>query len=255
MTNTHLMESLLLEIKQELSIERLFAFRKGNKVDVSLVNHFRLHETIPNKWFDWVNRAEAPIMIIGQDWGPYAVLQKYVERYETQRKEANFDYDKFLFSTFSSRTEKFIVKAVESTYEKHYGKRFTPELWKQFFFTMAVLFTRQGKHFRGNANFDEKKSAALSYPYVKQQIDIVNPKVILTFGNLAFGVVNQYFKLGYEKIKISQIIDANKEVGYIKVGDTIIIPNYHPAAHVDPKIQMGIWEKLWELAQFKKIRS
>ena len=175
-------------------------------------------------------------------------MQKYIEDYEISSKEKGFDYQNFLFKQFSSRTEKFIVKAVEETYAEKFG-RFDQKVWNDFFFSVAVMFTRKGKHFRGSHNFDEKQSAEISYPYLSKQIDIIKPKIIITLGGLAFKSVAKKFNLDFGKKTISQII---KELGddVIRVEndgqEVIIIPNFHPAAHVDPKIQMKIWRKIWD---------
>jgi len=238
------MSELIEQLRQDTSAEQITALRRGAKTNLGLVNHYRLHDLIPNKWFDWVNRIDAQIMIIGQDWGPYLSLQKYVESYELESQKPDFDYSEFLFSTFSSRTEKFILKAVEITYQEHFSK-FDPKVWDDIIFTMAVLFTRKGEYFRGNHNFDPKQSAEHSYPFVSELIQITQPKIIIILGGMAFDVVNRYFQLGYGGKTVTKVIE---ELGdqVIKTKDTIIIPNFHPASHTDPKLQMKIWKKLWK---------
>jgi uracil-DNA glycosylase len=248
------MSDLLSLIKQDTESEKISATRKGSSSDLGLVNHYKLHEVIPNKWFDWERRAEAPIVIIGQDWGPYSALLKFVEDYEKLKDAKDFSYDDFLFKTFSSRTEKFIVKAIDSTFQEKYATEFPKEGWNNFFFTMAVLFTRQGIHFRGNHNFDPERSYKVSYPYVTKQLDIVSPKIVIPLGNLGLRVANDYYDLGIKNIKISEYLKEIADVGYIKKEDTYILPNYHPAAHVDPKIQLKIWSKLWEVAELNKLK-
>lgn len=122
--------------------------RKDKKENIGFVNQYTLHEFIPNKWFDWEKRVNSEIMVIGQDWGPYSALLSYIEKYKVEKDLPNFNYDEFLFNTFSSRTEKFIVKVVESSHDSTYKKPISTKVWNNFFFTLAVLFTRQGKHFR-----------------------------------------------------------------------------------------------------------
>lgn len=240
------MQHLLQDLAVDSSPSSLQVKRKGELVDVGLVNQFALHDFIPNKWFDWLDRADAKYMIIGQDWGPYIFLKKYIEDYEKASKEKDFDYQKFLFKTFSSRTEKFIFKAIEKTYTEKYGK-FKEKIFEDFFFTVAVMFTRQGKHFRGNHNLDEKQSFEISYPYLSRQIDIVQPKVILTLGGLAFKAVQRKYNLDFGKKTISQIIrELGDDVIRVENGKTIIIPLFHPAAHVDPKIMLEGWKKIWD---------
>lgn len=238
------MSALIEQLKQDTVAAQITALRGGKKTNVGLVNHYKLHDFIPNKWFDWINRADAEIMIIGQDWGPYSALKKYVDSYEIESQNPDFDYNKFLFSAFSSRTEKFILKAIETTYTQAFGK-FDAEIWDEIIFTMAVLFTRQGEHFRGANNFDPKQSAANSYPYVSKQIEIVSPKVIITLGGMAFDVVNRHFELSYDGRTVTRVIE---ELGddVIQTEQAVIIPNFHPASHTDPKLQLRIWSKIWK---------
>jgi hypothetical protein len=243
-TKSTLMKKLEKDLRENISAENIFAKRKGKDVNLSLINQFKKHDFIPNKWFDWQNRADAEIMIIGQDWGPYKALEKYIVDYENSKNGKDFDYNAFLFKTFSSRTEKFIFKVIEETYTERF-KTFDKKIHDKFFYTMAVLFTRQGIHFRGNHNFDEAKSFEISYPYVARQIEIVRPKVIITIGNLGFKVVNRYYKLNYGKIKLTDLI---KEIGSsaIQLNESTVIPNFHPASFTDPKIQKQIWSKIWD---------
>lgn len=240
------MKLLITDMSCNTSVTQIQSKRKGIIADVGLVNQFALHPVIPNKWFDWENRVNADIMIIGQDWGPYVNLKKYVDDYELSKTELHFSYDEFLFKKMSSRTEKFILQTIKETYEEKFHT-FDQLVYDRFFFTMAVLFTRQGKKFRGSEFFDEKKSTALCYPYVARQIEIVQPKVIMTLGNLGFGVVNNYFQLGYKDIKLSKVLDSlQNSNGIIQKNKVTIIPNYHPAAHVSSRLMKENWKKIWE---------
>lgn len=240
------MKDLFSELRENTSVTQIRSKRNGGLKDVSLVNQFALHTILPNKWFDWERRVDAQVMIIGQDWGPYTSLKKFVDEYEVEKLNKGFNYDEFLFKKMSSRTEKFILQAIQKTHEEKFHL-FDQNVYHKFFFTMAVLFTRQGTKFRGSEFFDEKKSAEISYPYVARQIEIVKPKVIMPLGNLAFGVVNKYFDLGYTNIKLSNVLGSLKDTnGIIQNDGTTIIPNYHPAAHVSPKMMKENWRKIWE---------
>jgi len=247
-----LMKRLIGELEDEDSVESILVSRNGKQVDVGLVNHFKLHKKIPNKWFDWVRKVNAPIVIIGQDWGPYIVLLKFIEDYSIEKDSMFFSYDDFLFKTFSSRTEKFIIKAIQNTYEDTFKEEFPKRLWELFFFTMAVLFTRQGKHFRGNYNFDSEKSTELSFKYVSKQLDIVKPKIVIPLGNLALRSVDKHYQLGINNKKISKLVEELRPKGYIQKGQTYILPNFHPASHITPKIQLDIWKKIWQLIRIEE---
>lgn len=238
------MEKLILDLSKDTECEKITKTYKSNSISVGLVNQFRKHTFIPNKWFDWKNRVNAKVMIIGQDWGPYTSLLPYVDNYDMTKVNDEEYYNDYLFRTYSSRTEKYIFKTLESTYLKAFNKLTQKNIFDDFFFTMSVLFTRQGTNFRGSNNFDENKSFEISYPYVSRQIEIVKPRIILTLGNMPFKVVNNHYKLGYEKIEITKIIN-NLNGDIVEADNTIIIPCFHPAAHIDPKRQALQWEKVW----------
>lgn len=238
------LKQLWSELSQNNRVTESYKIRNGKQVNIGYVNQFALHDFIPNKWFDWENRSDSEIMIIGQDWGPYSALLPFITEYEKQKSQDNFDYNKYLFRTFSSRTEKFIIKAIEKTYFEKFKKYISQTVWDKFFFTVAIMFTRQGNHFRGNEFFDEKLGVVESLPYLKRQIEIIKPKVIMPLGGIAWKMLATIFELK-QNLTISDVIE--KQTGRpIIIGDTKIVPNFHPASHTDPKIQMSIWKTIWE---------
>lgn len=241
----NLMRQLIEEIKREK--EHLTTnLNSSSTNDKFLVNQFALHDFIPNKWFDWVNRTNATIMVIGQDWGPYIALKKYVDDYENEKKHLNFDYKQFLFKSASSKTEKFILNTIKDTYQNKHGN-FTQTVYDQFFFTMSVLFNRTGTHFRGSKNFDQKRSFNNSYPFVSRQIEIVKPKVIITLGGMAFQSVNKHFELGMDKRTLTNVITELEASNNMIIEDeTRIIPNFHPASYTSPEFMKKIWSRVWE---------
>lgn len=161
------LQNLIIEMSQDLACESLF---EGTNLK-NLVNQFKFSTFIPNKWFDWPKYSDAKIMIVGQDWGPYQVLQdKFITRYATESKKLDFDYDQFLFDTFSSRTEKFIIKSIEYWFQAEYSRKMSLNDWNNYFFTVAVMFCRSGKLFRGNSNFDSQKSLQVSKDYLKGKL-------------------------------------------------------------------------------------
>lgn len=240
------MKRIIEDLRKDTSPSKIHATRNGKKVDLGLINQFALHEIIPNKWFDWERSQKAKYMVIGQDWGPYSMLKKLISDFDYSRKDDDKYYRRFLFKDFSSRTEKFILRAIKTTYFEKFKTEFEEEQWDNIIFTMSVLFTRKGKHFRGNHNFDPKQSFEISYPYVVRQIETVSPKVIITLGGMAFDVVNRHFNLGY-KGSLTTIIKSLEPKGVITLSDgTKIIPNFHPASFTSPVQQMEIWGKIWE---------
>jgi uracil-DNA glycosylase len=184
-------------------------------------------------------------MIIGQDWGPYKALLPYIKAYEERKDDPTFNYDQYLFETFSSRTEKFIIKSIEKTFYEKFQKEISQEVWNNFIFTIAVFFTRQGNHFRGNEFYDEKYGAEQSLPYLKRQIEIVQPKIIMPLGGTAWGMIREIFELNKYPKTISSTIEylENKAINTNKI---TIIPNFHPASHTHPNIQYNLWKRVWE---------
>lgn len=241
------LQRLWIDLATDLRCEHLQAKRNGITSDVSLINQFARHSAIPNKWFDWTSRANSRIMVIGQDWGPYIFLQKYSDDWEKENDKSQQNLEKFMFKTFSSRTEKFIMKTIPEVYNKATGKDFDESLWSEFIFTVAVMFTRSGTKFRGNENFDERQSVALSQPYLSRQIEIVKPSIILTLGNTALNMVADHFLLNLGDITLTNLLSKPGQNQTIHVDSTEIIPAFHPAAHVHPDIQKKQWETMWKV--------
>ncbi|MEK7504611.1 MAG: uracil-DNA glycosylase family protein [Patescibacteria group bacterium] len=211
-----------------------------------LINQFSLHDFIPNKWFDWKTVSNRDVMIVGQDWGPYVFLKKYVDRYTLESKDKSFDYDKFLFETFSSRTERMIIQSLENSFQERFGKRMMRKHWNDFFFTVAVFFCRTGTLFRGSENFD-KKGLELSLPFLKRQINLVKPKVIITLGDMALRQIISALNIPIDYKNLSQFIKDTDKDKYFIFNQIVIIPSFHPAAHVNPKIIYDRLAILWKI--------
>lgn len=113
------------------------------------------------------------------------------------------------------------------------------------------MFTRQGKHFRGNEYFDPKLSFENSFPYLSRQISIIRPKIIIPLGNLALQTVDRHFDLGFKRKTISQVINeiSSQSSGCILADSTYIVPCFHPAAHINPDLQASSWRVLWDLIE------
>ncbi|MCB9790401.1 hypothetical protein H6764_00030 [Candidatus Nomurabacteria bacterium] len=238
---------LLLDLKGESCAENLSAIRQGQVTNVGLINQFKKHNFIPNLWFDWARRLDADVMIIGQDWGPYIELKKVIDQYEIEKSLSGFDYDDFLLRTANSRTEKLIFRILQKTYLEKYSRQMPAQLLSEFIFTIAVMFTRQGKHFRGSEYFDPTQSIENSYQYLSRQIEIVQPLVVIPLGGLALKIVNEYFNLGFGEKTVTQIIQDTEPTGYIESDSTSIIPCFHPAAHISPDKQAKQWKVLWDV--------
>lgn len=211
-----------------------------------LVNQFRLNKFIPNKWFDWSVTKQTKIMIVGQDWGPYIFLKKYIDRYEINSKKDGFDYNQFLFETFSSRTEKMVLQFLQKSYKEKYGRDMHITDWQKFIFTVAEFFCRSGTKFRGDENFDTK-GIELSLPFLKRQIEIIKPKIILTLGDMALKQVIKAMDIEVNYKNLTKFIEETEDKKYIVYKQTIIIASFHPAAHVDPKMIYERVAMVWKI--------
>ena len=236
---------LISDIIRNTEVESRYRVRAGKNINVGFINQFRKHSFIPNKWFDWKSRVNSHIMIIGQDWGPYSVLQEYILEYKKLKDSNSFNYKDFLFSRYSSRTEKFIFTVLEESYYRKFNKKLDMRVWDDFFFTMAILFTRRGEHFRGNEFFDLKFGIDQSLPYLKRQISIVKPKIIIPFGGSAWNSIRTILNLETFPSKISEVITyLNGEP--INIDGIKVIPIFHPASHTDKKLDKQLWSSIWD---------
>lgn len=87
MNKKNLIENLLNNIREDDEVKDIWVTRDGRKVNVGLINQFKLHDFIPNKQFDWKRRVDAPVVIVGQDWGPYKELKKFIKDYQVESKK------------------------------------------------------------------------------------------------------------------------------------------------------------------------
>ncbi len=128
-SKTKEIQDLLTQMGEDTSMEIFGLHARGGRVNVGLINHFKLHDHIPNKWFDWKRTASAPIMIIGQDWRPYSVLSDFISDFDPNKLAENDYYLDFLFKDFSSRTERFILRTVEDSYRDKFGFNLPRDRW------------------------------------------------------------------------------------------------------------------------------
>lgn len=147
--------------------------RKGNK-NCSLINIYEDNEfckNIPSIWTDWFNRLDSKIMIIGQDWGPYSDMKLLNELYMQNPCKDNW---KYLIEQEKSNTKKQLEYYIRESSNNKYSL-------DSIFITNAIMCARKGINYRGD-NINLKKSTNNCSEYLIKQIEIVNPKVILTLG-------------------------------------------------------------------------
>ena len=198
----------------------------------SLINIYKEKEfckNIPSIWTDWFNRLDSKIMIVGQDWGPYNDMKKFSHLLESDKSnwiEIN-ELEK-------SNTKKLLNYYIKQSSNNSYSL-------DDIFITNAIMCARQGDSYRGS-NIDLKKSTMNCSEYLLKQIDIVNPKVILTLGYYPLLSLSKIYDFEIDKT-LKETINKYPE---IKVTNYVIIPLYHPVAQVKKTEQLEQYKRIWK---------
>ena len=103
------------------------------------------------------------------------------------------------------------------------------------------MCARKGSNYRGD-NINLKKSTNNCSEYLVKQIEIVNPKVILTLGYYPILSLSQSYNFEIEK-NLKETILKSPEV---KVNNYIIIPLYHPVAQIKKSEQIKQYNRIWK---------
>lgn len=207
--------------------------RRGKK-DYSLINIYEDNEfcrNIPSIWTDWTNRLDSKIMIIGQDWGPYTDMKMLNELYAKNPNKNNW---KYLIEQEKSNTKKQLEYYIKETSNNKYSL-------DDIFITNAIMCARKGSNYRGD-NINLKKSTNNCSEYLKKQIEIVKPKVILTLGYYPILSLSKSYNFEIESNLKETIIKYPE----IKVNNYIIIPLYHPVAQIKKSEQIKQYNRIWK---------
>ena len=214
--------------------------KKKNGKDCSLINIYQdplFYQNIPSIWTDWYHRLDSDIMIIGQDWGPYLEMQKFHERYLKQKTEENWSQ---LIEEEKSLTKKMLTKyLIESATRKKVELR--EDDIQSIFITNAIMCARKGNHYRGE-NISLKESTIACTPFLKRQIEIVNPKVILTLGYYPLLALSHIFHFEIE----NNLTKSIEKTPVILVKNYKIIPLYHPTAQIKREEQQRQYDRIWD---------
>jgi DNA polymerase len=213
--------------------QKCLELKSKNGKDYSLINIYEDNEfakNIPSIWTDWYNRLDSKIMIIGQDWGPFIDMQKLNSQYT--KNEDTWDN---LIEQEKSNTKKLLTQYI---IESSNGK---VNSLNEIYITNAIMCARNGNNYRGD-NIDLKKSTFNCRQYLKKQIEIVNPKVLLTLGYYPLKALSDIYNFKIENTLKSTI----ESMPTIKLGDIIIIPLYHPVAQIKKQEQLEQYNRIWE---------
>ncbi len=212
---------------------------KNNHQDFSLINIFKnnFYKDIPSIWTDWFNRIDSKIMIIGQDWGPYKEMQELRNTYIKDKTLKNWNK---IIDSEKSLTKKMLYKfLIESS--KNTNLTIDEEFINHIYITNAIMCARQGLNYRSN-NIKLQKCTLNCQKFLKSQIDIIKPKIILTLGYYPLLALSNIYNFPIYK-KISENIN---NYGLFKTNDLVIIPLYHPAAQINSNKQLEQYRKIWD---------
>lgn len=167
-------------------------FKCSQKSLINIYSDYEFSTNIPSIWTDWFHRLNSKIMIIGQDWGPFSGMEKLNKSLRQDKSNWNE-----LVESEKSNTKKMLEKYIKESSENKFSLN-------DIFITNAIMCARQGNNYRGN-NIDLKKSTTNCSEYLLKQIDIVNPKIILTLGYYPIFALSKIYNFKIEKTLKSTI--------------------------------------------------
>lgn len=231
------LDELFLELAK---CEKCLQMKNKKGVDCSLINIYKdknFCTKIPSIWTDWGNRLTARIMIIGQDWGPFVEMQKFHQEYIKEETPENW---RTLINEEKSLTKKNLEKFLKLS-----AKQNQVELESNFldniYVTNAILCARKGENYRSDT-IKLKECTLNCSPFLKEQIDVVHPKIILTLGYYPLLSLSKLYSFNVE----SNLTETIKKYPIIEIEDKVIIPLYHPASQIKSEIQMLQYDKIWK---------
>lgn len=168
------------------------------------IERYRHLDTEIGPWSQWQGNLDATLMIVGQDWGSVKFLES-----------------KFLGGGAEDRSNPTNKRLVQLLANENIDIDWK---WRgrnsRLFFTNAVLCLRSGaSNMQGKPNKDWFKNC-VSENFLREQIKIVNPKVVVGLGRLAFDSILRSFGLQSafpSSITLSEIVQDKSGV---KLGTT-----------------------------------
>lgn len=234
------MKKKLDKLFKELSCcQKCTSLRRKNGKDCSLINFYqdkKMYSKIPSIWTDWSRRENSNIMIIGQDWGPFRDMEKLYQAYKVEETSENWCA---LIESEKSLTKKMLTKYLEESASKEQyplEKNFLDSLY----ITNAIMCARKGTEYRGDL-IDLKTSTQNCSEYLKKQIELIKPKIIVTLGYYPLYSMSINYSFSIEKTLV-ETIQKNPE---INMEEFTIIPLYHPTAQIIKEKQLEQYQRIW----------
>lgn len=111
----------------------------------------------------------------------------------------------------------------------------------KIYITNAILCARSGNHYRSDS-IKLKECTLNCCGFLKKQIDMVKPKVILTLGFYPLLSLSKIYGFKIEK----NLTQTLKKHSLFQVEGITIIPIYHPAAQIKKELQLEQYNRIWE---------
>jgi DNA polymerase len=172
-----------------------------------------------SRWQDDIN---AELMIVGQDWGGD-------ETYNDQKGMDKTD-----------RTNKRLLILLKSVdFEILPPEKQQPT--KFLFFTNSVLCLREGSNAQGYVRSRCFKNCSIAF--LRPQVELVNPKVVVTLGSSAYGSLVNVFGKG-PPLPMREAVIKDFQLN----DRTVLVPVYHPmnrgrGAHTEAQ-QIDDWKRV-----------
>jgi uracil-DNA glycosylase family 4 len=168
-------------------------------------------------WALWQNSLDADILLLGQEWGD---VNGYIKDY----KNLNSIHS----DTNLNLTELF--KSIGIDVKDPYSN----EKNKQLFFTNAALCLKENGGAQGETTVEWYHNCSV---FIKELIDIIEPKVVITLGFRAFNAIASSYNLNIPNYsKFSEVIDSTTNGIRLKTStngrDIRLFPVYHPACRI-----------------------
>lgn len=169
--------------------ERISSCRKCRKYCPEFVNPFskskKFHPETIGYWNDAYKNYNAKLMIVGQDWGSEGYLKKWIEKHNGKIPNP---YDESNNPTFRN----LMYYLEEAKIDK-----------KDIYLTNAVLCLRKGE------SMSENKPKKIHFkncsPFLKRQIEIIQPKIIATLGLEALNIILEIFEIPKKVRKLNDV--------------------------------------------------
>lgn len=156
-------------------------------------------------WTRWAGDRTAKLLIVGQDWGG-------VKHY---RNHKGFDDDRTSRAYVNQRLKRLLdsIGIQVSSGERQNAR-------SGVFLTNAVLCIKSG----GMQDPVDRRCFANCQTFLRRQIDIVSPRVVVTLGFHAYKAVASAFKIGSESTLLPAVEDPR---GQVLRNGCRLLPVYH----------------------------